>query len=42
MGSRRTGFEENRMEGENEPKWKRRIQGDIKRLRQDLNLLEIE
>ena len=26
----------------NEPKWKRRIQGDIKRLRQDLNLLERE
>ena len=26
----------------NERKWKRRIQGDIKRLRQDLNLLERE
>ena len=26
----------------NEPKWKRMIQGDIKRLRQDLNLLQRE
>ena len=26
----------------NEPKWKRRIQGDIMRMRQDLNLLERE
>ena len=26
----------------NEPKWKSRMQGEIKRLRQDLNLLERE
>ena len=27
---------------ENEPKWKRRIEGDIKRLRKDVNILERE
>ena len=25
--------------GKNEPRWKRRIQGDIKKLRQDVNFL---
>ena len=31
--------EEKRLQGKNEPRWKHRIEGDIKKLRQDVNLL---
>ena len=39
VGSRIDRIEEMILHGKNEPGWKRRIEGDIKKLRQDINLL---
>ena len=39
VGSRIDRIEEKILQGKNEPGWKRRIEGDIKKLRQDINLL---
>ena len=36
------GLKEIEYRKKNEPKWKRRIEGDIKRLRKDVNILERE
>ena len=40
MGSRRDRIEEKTLEGKNEPRWKRRFEGDTKKLRQDVKLLK--
>ena len=42
MGDKTNRIEESRAQEKNEPRWKHRIQGDIKRLRQEVNFLERE
>ena len=41
MGER-IGFKKAEYREKNEPRWKRRVEGDIKRLRQELNFLQRE
>ena len=37
--AKQIGLKKRDYRGKNEPRWKRRIEGDIKKLRQDVNLL---